>query len=318
MKSRLRTALVAVVATLALGALTAAPAFASGEPIVETTVATGVVGTEATANGTVNPNGATTKYYFEYGTTTSYGSKTAEGTIIGTEAVKVGKLLTGLNRKTGYHFRVVATNANGTAHGLDETFTTTALPEFAFRFPEKEKSTTYTATITTREATWQFSGGIWGCPMASISGQFFAGKNATATIVFTGCSANRGGNRTGCRTQGSAQEEIVTQPLEGTLVYTSKASKTVGIDFKAKTGTSVVHRLECVAVTQDISGSIVFPVTPVNKLQKSFTISSILSGQEYETEQGVKHSAWLEGEYWGKIGLGFKAALSASEVEIKA
>ena len=34
--------------------------------------------TTATLNGTVDPNGRATTWYFEYGTSTSYGSKTAE------------------------------------------------------------------------------------------------------------------------------------------------------------------------------------------------------------------------------------------------
>lgn len=42
----------------------------------------------------------------------------------GTSAVNVSALLTGLNAKTFYHFRVVAINAGGTSNGSDQTFTT--------------------------------------------------------------------------------------------------------------------------------------------------------------------------------------------------
>ena len=43
-------------------------------PTVTTGSATSVTETGETLNGTVNPNGTGTKYYSEYGTSTSYGS----------------------------------------------------------------------------------------------------------------------------------------------------------------------------------------------------------------------------------------------------
>ena len=46
-------------------------------PAVVTGAATAVTPTTATLNGTVDPNGRATTWYFEYGTSTSYGTKTA-------------------------------------------------------------------------------------------------------------------------------------------------------------------------------------------------------------------------------------------------
>lgn len=104
---------------------------AGGVPLVEsesipqradTEAATEVTETEATLNGTVNPAGQETKYYFEYGPTTSYGSKTSEiGAGSGTSGVKVNHTLTGLTPGT-YHFRVVATSSAGPSYGADVTF----------------------------------------------------------------------------------------------------------------------------------------------------------------------------------------------------
>ncbi|MHB8458363.1 MAG: hypothetical protein ACYDBS_11860, partial [Acidimicrobiales bacterium] len=51
-----------------------APATTQAPPSVVTQAATSVTATQATLNGTVNPNGAATTYQFQYGTTTSYGS----------------------------------------------------------------------------------------------------------------------------------------------------------------------------------------------------------------------------------------------------
>jgi hypothetical protein len=45
-------------------------------PTASTGAASGVQVTQATLNGTVNPNGVDTHYYFQYGTSTGYGSST--------------------------------------------------------------------------------------------------------------------------------------------------------------------------------------------------------------------------------------------------
>ena len=45
-------------------------------PVVTTNPATKVAAFSATLNGSVNPRGATTMVYFQYGLTTSYGSTT--------------------------------------------------------------------------------------------------------------------------------------------------------------------------------------------------------------------------------------------------
>ena len=63
---------VLIVVAAALPALAADPA----APTVTTGAASGISAKAATLNGTVDPNGASTIYWFEYGTTTSYGLQT--------------------------------------------------------------------------------------------------------------------------------------------------------------------------------------------------------------------------------------------------
>ena len=58
--------------TISLTTLTA-----TGTAVVTTNPATNVASFSATLNGSVNPHGLTTTVYFQYGTTTSYGSTTA-------------------------------------------------------------------------------------------------------------------------------------------------------------------------------------------------------------------------------------------------
>src|SRR5512132_336960 len=100
-----------------------------GAPAVVTRAATSVTPTSARLNGTVTPNGQATSWLFEYGTTSSHGSKTsARGAGSGTGPVNVSRSLTRLKPGTTYHFRLVATNASGTVFGSDRTFTTTGPP----------------------------------------------------------------------------------------------------------------------------------------------------------------------------------------------
>ena len=84
-----------------------------------TVAASSITGSGAKLNGKINPNGRSTSYYFEYGTSTSYGSK---GTTVslgnGTSTANVSGTVTGLKGGTTYHFRVVATSDAGTTTRL--------------------------------------------------------------------------------------------------------------------------------------------------------------------------------------------------------
>jgi DNA-binding beta-propeller fold protein YncE len=90
-----------------------------------TGTATGIKATEGTLKGTVNPEGLSSQYYFEYGTTKSYGSKTAEVNAgSGIANVAASQLVAGLAPNTTYHFRVAEVNSTGTTTGEDRTLTT--------------------------------------------------------------------------------------------------------------------------------------------------------------------------------------------------
>ena len=98
-------------------------------PSVSTGSATSVTSNSAILNGTINPNGASTTYYFEYGITTAYGSTTITTSAgSGSSAVSVNANIGGLSESTTYHFRLVATNSIGTTSGSDQTFATTLSP----------------------------------------------------------------------------------------------------------------------------------------------------------------------------------------------
>ena len=97
-------------------------------PGVVTGAASALAATSATLNGSVDANGRATTWYFEYGTSTSYGSKTSSKSASGTNAAPVSASVTGLQAGHTYHFRLVATSDGGTTNGADATFTTSGAP----------------------------------------------------------------------------------------------------------------------------------------------------------------------------------------------
>jgi plastocyanin len=100
----------------------------TGGPVASTGQATGVGETGATVEGVVNPQGQQTSYFFNYGTTSTYGQKTSEKAAgSGASDINVSEQLTGLSPGTTYHFQVVAKNAGGTTPGADKTFTTSSM-----------------------------------------------------------------------------------------------------------------------------------------------------------------------------------------------
>ncbi|MCP4110235.1 MAG: hypothetical protein GY749_32725 [Desulfobacteraceae bacterium] len=95
------------------------------KPTVATGSASSVTSGSATLSGTVNPNGDSTTYHFEYGHSTSYGhSTTSTSAGSGTGSVSKSASITGLSASTTYHYRIVATSEGGTTYGSDRTFTT--------------------------------------------------------------------------------------------------------------------------------------------------------------------------------------------------
>jgi hypothetical protein len=93
-------------------------------PVVATLPATLVGDTGATLQGRVNPSGNPATAYFEYGTTTAYGTTTPVQSIpTGSTDVDVSAAITGLTAETTYHYRLVASGGT-TVRGEDQTFTT--------------------------------------------------------------------------------------------------------------------------------------------------------------------------------------------------
>ena len=148
-------------ATLALSLVPLAGAAAPG-------VVTGSVSNLSTSSvrlhGTVDPNGEATSWYFEFGPSTGYGTKTATTSAgSGNNPTNVDTQVSGLSHATFFHYRLVAMNASGTTLGADQTFITEGPPTIATGQAQNAISSTATLTGTIDpnglSTTWHFDYG---------------------------------------------------------------------------------------------------------------------------------------------------------------
>jgi hypothetical protein len=116
-------------ASLLIAALALPSAAQAVSPTVSTVSATSIGQAAATLRADVNPHGKATTYAFQYGTSTAYGAQTpARSAGSGTVVRRVGFRVTGLTPGVRYHFRVIASNADGTSTGGDRSFKTKLPP----------------------------------------------------------------------------------------------------------------------------------------------------------------------------------------------
>ncbi len=123
----MRSLKAALLVAVVLGA--AAPAAAqAASPTVTTGSASSIATTAGTVHADVTPHGLATTYAFQYGTSTAYGLQTTSHSAgSGTATVAVSVRIAGLTPGVRYHYRVIASNADGTSVGSDHSFRT-ALP----------------------------------------------------------------------------------------------------------------------------------------------------------------------------------------------
>ena len=124
-------------------------------PTVTTTPATEVTQNSAKLNGIVNSNGFLTTIFFEYGTTTDYGTvvDATPSSTTDTNDINAYGLISGLLPDTFYHFCIKATNIMGTSYGNDMMFYTGSpiiIPNFDFEI--------WDTTLVNLPDFWNISG----------------------------------------------------------------------------------------------------------------------------------------------------------------
>jgi len=93
----------------------------------------------------IDPNGETTSIILEYGLTTSYGTTIVIDNLVGTSPIPISTIIPRLT-PNNYHYRIVATNTEGTDTGDDQTFT--------IYTGVNRELTDYSAELTALEATF--------------------------------------------------------------------------------------------------------------------------------------------------------------------
>jgi hypothetical protein len=254
MKSMFKGALSALVVVLALCGLTAASALAAGAPVVETKAAIGLTETTANLNGVVNPNGAETKDYFEYGPTVSYGSKSREQTT--TVEKKPDILVEGLTRGTTYHFRMVATNSYGTSYGADETFKTAAeKPELVLAVGEKYSHFEFTMKGGSTVLQWGAQKSM-ECTESSFRGIAINAKEVEGNMRWSACFAATSECYNEHSGEYGSRGWIQSEELKGTLGYINKTKKEVGLRLAGKSSETWAKNVSCPGGVEPLTGSL--------------------------------------------------------------
>lgn len=149
-------------------------------PGVITGQAVGLGTSFATLTGTVNPNGQSTSYEFQYGLSTTYSAQTVAGTVSAAAGpVTVSTQVQGLEPGALFHYRLVALHGTSVAsYGSDQTLFTYPSPRPVPRLrattrPHKARSKPY--RLTTRGTV---------ISPRSLPGAVACGQNANVKISY--------------------------------------------------------------------------------------------------------------------------------------
>jgi hypothetical protein len=189
----------------------------SGQPSVSTGAASSITPTTAKLNGSVTPNALATNWYFEYGTTTNYGTRTATKSAgSGGTAQNESASITKLKVATLYHYRLVASNSAGTTAGSDHTFST-SLP------PGVQTGAAQSVGITTATLTGAVD------PRSRSTSYWF--EYGTSTSYGSKTSTQSAGSGSAARNVSAALKSLVSgATYHYRLVAKSDAGTTAGAD----------------------------------------------------------------------------------------
>ena len=254
-------------------------ALAAGKPIATTGSATSVTNTSATVNATVNPNGESTNYAFQYGTSNHYGQQTAGAAVPGgasTTTQPVSASISNLTPGTTYHYRVIASNASGTVVGADATFKTSGTAPAPVTPP----------TVTTSPATNQNANG------ATVNGTVNPNGSPVTVYFEYGLSQFYGVQTASKSVAGDRRVHTVSSTLSGLeanqtyhyrLVARDASGRTVvGRDMTFRTGAAgaapALRRLSIRPPGFRIPGGATISYRDSQAATTTFTVERIVSG----------------------------------------
>jgi hypothetical protein len=274
---------------------------AASAPLATTKAATGVGASVATLPASVTPRGASTTYLFEYGKTTSYGQSTSSaGAGSGSEAVEVSQAVSGLAAETTFHYRVKATNSQGTAYGEDATFTTTRnLAAQLAGMAVSEPFDGGTSSLANFSSNWSALGWATGTAKGEDTSTGWRPVNAFSTVngAYRTASISDSGNG------------IATVVTLGTSPGSSERYFSLWLDATGSSATRTGYELRftytgtnlyTVALSKWETGT---KTALASQANVSFAVGSSLA----LLDEGTAVSAWTD------TGSGFAKLLSASD-----
>jgi phosphodiesterase/alkaline phosphatase D-like protein len=325
-------------------------------PSVVTDAATSVRASVATLAGTVNPNEeAVSDCHFDYGTSTHYGATVACAPSPGAGGipVAVSSKLVGLSPNTTYHFRLAATNGDGTSYGLDQTLTTLSIQELEVGVcaqlaqPVGRYHDSGCLEPSAGESTGPYEWHPWPlsnshfnfksgsaklesvsratltCRNNTLSGDYTSADTASATLVFTGCEGTRGISGS-CSSEGAASGELKTPALRDQLgVLPGGSIATPGWSIGPASDAADLIDAKCGTTNVRVAGSAIAQISvgtgasAVGKMYPSYIVKFATSKgrQKVEALEGglPQGLELITGSHGEQAGLKMKSVLAVGE-----
>jgi hypothetical protein len=163
------------------------------------------------------------------------------------------------------------------------------------------------------------------CSHSTGSGEYTGQKTATATITLTGCQV--AASKQACQSSGAGAGEIVTSPLAGELGFIEDFYE--GEDLHVSVGLDLKHAptlltAECGSEALSVAGSVIAPISSVDKMTPNFTVKFKAAGgkqlpEAFEEEPNDTLSSTLGGGSPEQAGLTSAGKIANGEkLEIKA
>jgi hypothetical protein len=119
------------------------------------------------------------------------------------------------------------------------------------------------------------------CSASTSSGEYTGSKTVGETIALTGCETGPTGHVVSCQSSGAPAGQISSAALTGRLDFIKENEEgvkpEVGLDLQPASSGNLLA-FECGGVATSVSGSVIAPITTVNKMSTAFKMTAKQSG----------------------------------------
>ena len=125
------------------------------------------------------------------------------------------------------------------------------------------------------------------CTASSSNGEYTGPKTQTVSMVLSGCSQGPKTQSVSCQSSSAATGEIRTSSLLGGMEFIKEGEGTevpsVGVDLKPASGTTIAA-FECGGKAVTVGGSVILPVTALDKVTTAFKLKGFGTGGKQSPE----------------------------------